>query len=144
MSMTFIIQLVKNSLKRGMACHIFFSGIRIFRNYGHLYGGGEMAREVKDNRTLSRDEKGNCCRVESVVSVDERGQMVLPKDIRERAGIGPGEKLAIVSWEHDGKVCCISLVKAEAFTEMVQALLGPMMGRLAAGRSEEDVEGVWR
>ena len=36
-----------------------------------------------------------CFRVEAVLSVDERGQMVLPKEIRERAGIGAGEAPAI-------------------------------------------------
>ena len=34
----------------------------------------------------------SCCKVESIVSVDERGQMVLPKEIRERAKIGAGDK----------------------------------------------------
>ena len=34
----------------------------------------------------------SCCKVESIVSVDERGQMVLPKEIRERAKIGAGNK----------------------------------------------------
>ena len=39
-----------------------------------------------------------CCKVESVVSIDERGQMVLPKEIREKANIHSGDKLALVSW----------------------------------------------
>jgi antitoxin PrlF len=47
-----------------------------------------------------------CCKVESVISIDERGQMVLPKEIREKAKIEAGDKLAVVSWEKDGKVCC--------------------------------------
>jgi len=59
--------------------------------------------------------------------VDERGQMVLPKEIREKANISAGDKLAVVSWEKDGKVCCISLIKADDFTGMVRNLLGPMM-----------------
>ncbi|MDO9324645.1 MAG: HgcAB-associated protein, partial [Methanoregula sp.] len=42
------------------------------------------------------------CKVESVLSVDERGQMVLPKDIREKACIKTGDKLALISWEKDG------------------------------------------
>ena len=37
------------------------------------------------------------CRVEAILGVDERGQMVLPKDVRERAGIQTGEKLALIS-----------------------------------------------
>ncbi|MFH0847618.1 MAG: HgcAB-associated protein [Chloroflexota bacterium] len=73
-----------------------------------------------------------CCpqggfRVEAMISVDERGQMVLPKDTRERAGIRAGDKLALISWEQGGKVCCLSLIKAEALTEMVKDILGPLM-----------------
>ena len=69
----------------------------------------------------------SCCRVESLTSVDERGQMVLPKEVRDRSGIRAGDKLAVVSWEKGGKVCCISLIKADEFTEMVREMLGPMM-----------------
>lgn len=69
----------------------------------------------------------SCCRVESVTSVDERGQMVLPKEVRDKAGIRAGDKLAVISWEKGGKVCCISLIKADEFAEMVRGMLGPMM-----------------
>ncbi|MCX6004587.1 MAG: HgcAB-associated protein [Chloroflexi bacterium] len=67
------------------------------------------------------------CRVESILSVDERGQMVLPKELREKAQIKPGDKLALISWEKDGKICCFSLIKAEEMTGMVKSLLGPLM-----------------
>ena len=66
-------------------------------------------------------------KVESVLSVDERGQMVLPKDLRKRAGIGPGDKLAVVTHERDGEVCCLTLIKVDSLTEMVKGVLGPMM-----------------
>ena len=59
--------------------------------------------------------------------MDERGQMVLPKEIREKAKIRAGDKLAVVAWEREGEVCCISLVKVEGITEMVKDMLGPMM-----------------
>ncbi len=68
-----------------------------------------------------------CCRVESIISVDERGQMVLPKELRERAGISPGSKLAVASWERNGSVCCITLIKAEELVEMVKGQLGPII-----------------
>ena len=68
-----------------------------------------------------------CCKVEALVNIDDRGQMVLPKELREKANIRPGDKLAITSWEKDGEVCCISLTKAEGLTEMVKSMLGPMM-----------------
>ncbi|MBI5166644.1 MAG: AbrB/MazE/SpoVT family DNA-binding domain-containing protein [candidate division NC10 bacterium] len=73
-----------------------------------------------------------CCKVESLISVDERGQMVLPKEIRDKAKIRAGDKLAVISWEKDGKVCCISLIKAEDFAEMVKSLLGPIMKEIIA------------
>jgi len=77
-------------------------------------------------RVPSGNEMG-CCRVEAVVSVDDRGQMVLPKEIRDRAGIQAGDKLAIVGLERDSEVCCISLIKVEKLTEMVKSMLGPIM-----------------
>ena len=73
------------------------------------------------------DVMESCCKVEALVSVDERGQMVLPKELRDRANIRAGDKLAVASWEKDGKICCISLIKAEEFTEMVKGILGPVM-----------------
>ena len=76
------------------------------------------------------DKSGSCCAVESVVSIDERGQMVLPKELRDRAGISPGDKLAVISWEQGGKVCCITLVKSDELAGMVKNLLGPMMKEL--------------
>ena len=68
-----------------------------------------------------------CCKVEALVSVDDRGQMVLPKDLREKAGIKSGDKLALSSWEKDGKVCCIVMTKADDLTDMVKQMLGPLM-----------------
>lgn len=68
-----------------------------------------------------------CCNVESVVSIDDRGQMVLPKEVRERAGIRAGDKLALITMERKGEVCCISLIKAGEFEGMVRDFLGPVM-----------------
>ena len=83
----------------------------------------------KEESSLGSMGKGlGCCKVDSLVSVDERGQMVLPKEIREKAKIHPGDKLAIVSsWGKDGELCCISLIKAENLAGMVKDLLGPAM-----------------
>jgi len=69
----------------------------------------------------------SCCKVESIVSVDERGQMVLPKEIREKAKIKAGDKLAVVSMEKDGTICCLSLIKIEELEGMVKSMLGPVM-----------------
>jgi antitoxin PrlF len=82
----------------------------------------------------SRENTAKCeCRpveeplkVESIVSVDERGQMVLPKEVRDRAGIKPGDKLALVTREKNGKVCCIYLFKSEELASRVEGLVGPL------------------
>jgi antitoxin PrlF len=68
-----------------------------------------------------------CCKVEALVAIDARGQLVLPKDVREKAGLEAGDKLAVIAFESDGEVCCISLVKADAFADTVKGMLGPMM-----------------
>lgn len=82
---------------------------------------------VDENRKESCCSPMGGCKVESIVSVDERGQMVLPKDLREKAKIKPGDKLAVVSMERNGKVCCLSLIKADELESMVKSMLGPVM-----------------
>ena len=87
-----------------------------------------MVKKGKNERCFAPvGSEAGCCKVESLISMDERGQMVLPKQIREKAKIRAGDKLAVVAWERDGIVCCISLVKVEGITEMVKDMLGPMM-----------------
>ena len=90
-----------------------------------------MAKKDKKEICCTPVGKGMaCCKVESLITVDERGQMVLPKEIRDRANIRSGDKLAIISWEKQGKICCISLIKSDNFAEMVKGLLGPMMNEV--------------
>jgi len=73
----------------------------------------------------------SCCQVVSLVSVDERGQMILPKEIRDRAGIKAGDKLALVAWEQGGKFCCLAMIKAGELAGMVREKLGPVMAEMA-------------
>lgn len=86
-----------------------------------------MARKKKDDCCGPDGLKAQGCRVEAVVSVDERGQMVLPKELRERAGIKPSDKLVAATWEKDGAVCCITLVKVEDLVSLLKDRLGPIM-----------------
>ena len=71
-----------------------------------------------------------CMKVQALVSVDDRGQMVLPKDVREKAGIHGGDKLALTTIESDGKFCCILLTKADELVGLVQSALGSVTKQL--------------
>jgi len=90
---------------------------------------------AKKNSSAGRSQPGGECRctpgtgykVEAVLSIDDRGQMVLPKDVRERAGIKTGDKLALISWEKNGNVCCLALMKVENLSGMVKEVLGPIL-----------------
>jgi AbrB family looped-hinge helix DNA binding protein len=75
----------------------------------------------------SATKEMSCCKVESIINTDERGQMILPKELREKAHIRPGDKLAIVSWDKGGEICCLYLIKTEYLAERVKDFLGPMV-----------------
>jgi antitoxin PrlF len=68
-----------------------------------------------------------CCKVESVISIDERGQLVLPKDIRDRAGIQAGDKFAVIPWEKDSQLYCISLMRVEQLADSLRSVLIPLL-----------------
>ena len=68
-----------------------------------------------------------CCKIDVLVTVDGRGQLVLPKDLRSKANINPGDKLAVISWEKDQELCCMLLIKADDFADTIRNMLGPMM-----------------
>ena len=58
---------------------------------------------------------------------------MIPKSIRDMAKIRAGDKLAVISWEKGGEVCCISLIKVDNLAGMVKGLLGPLMKDILAG-----------
>ncbi|MFC1916233.1 HgcAB-associated protein HgcC [Chloroflexota bacterium] len=68
-----------------------------------------------------------CCQVDALITIDGRGQIVLPKDVREKAKVKAGDKFVIISYESNGEVCCLFLVKADDFGKSVKSMLGPMM-----------------
>jgi antitoxin PrlF len=80
---------------------------------------------------MGKKEDVSCCgakletvyKVESMIAVDERGQMVLPKTIRDKMGIIAGEKLALVTCEKNGKICCAYLIKNDQLGELVKTII---------------------
>ena len=84
--------------------------------------------ECCDTNPILEDMK--CCKVDALITIDGRGQIVLPKDVREKAGVRGGDKFAVISCQSGGKVCCISLVKADDFGEAIKGMFVPMMKEL--------------
>jgi AbrB family looped-hinge helix DNA binding protein len=90
-----------------------------------------MTKKAKKESCCSPVEiTSGCCKVEALVSIDERGQMVLPKEARDKANIHAGDKLALISWGKGEQVTCLTLIKAESFTQMVKGMLGPLMSEI--------------
>lgn len=65
--------------------------------------------------------------IEAIITIDDRGQMVLPKETRARAGIRAGDKLALVSWSKGNRVCCLSLIRAAEMADTIGEMLNSLM-----------------
>ena len=85
--------------------------------------GGEHLNGVASQMTC----EGDICRIDAVVTMDSKGQIVLPKDLREKANIKPNDKIALVACEKEGEVCCITMVKADRLVGAVTKALGPLL-----------------
>lgn len=106
---------------------LYFYVIYDFSEYSDLLEAAEMINGNENNMCCPQTAQPGYCKVESLVAIDERGQMVLPKEIRERADIHAGDKLVVIGWERDGKICCISLIKSDELSDMVKVMLSPLV-----------------
>lgn len=79
-----------------------------------------------------------CYQVQALITVDERGQIVLPKHVRDRADIKARDKLALTTIEKDGTICCILLTKAEELVQVVQSTLGSVIHGTTKEEGERD------
>lgn len=61
------------------------------------------------------------------MNVDERGQMVLPKEVRTRFGLTAGAKLAVVAWTGKSESCCLMLLKVDELADTVRKAYGPVL-----------------
>ena len=64
-------------------------------------------------------EVHSCCSIEAIVTVDSKGQIVLPKTLREKAGFKADEKIALITFGDEGKISCILMIKAEQLGDAV-------------------------
>ena len=75
---------------------------------------------------MAKSINKECCSIDAVVTVDAKGQIVLPKDLRERANIKPNDKLAVIGVERGDSVCCVVMMKTDALGDTVKCMLGPI------------------
>ena len=76
---------------------------------------------------MTKEMPGCQCQVDALVSIDGRGQLVLPKEVRQKADIKEGDKFVLISHKSGGKGCCLFLVKADFFNETARSTLAPML-----------------
>jgi AbrB family looped-hinge helix DNA binding protein len=67
--------------------------------------------------------------------MDAKGQIILPKDLREKAGFNPNDKIAVVTCEKNGEVCCIMMLKTDKLKGAVTKTLGPLLKGLTKQES---------
>jgi len=93
----------------------------------------QTSLNIQNNRsTFANGERMNrhettCCRIDAIVSIDSKGQVVLPKDIRQRMELKPNDKLALIDYERNGETCCIIIIKAKELEKTVNQTLEPML-----------------
>jgi AbrB family looped-hinge helix DNA binding protein len=71
--------------------------------------------------------EADSCKINSVISIDAKGQIVLPKDLREKANFSPNDKIAVVTCEKNGEVCCIMMLKADKLQGALTKTLSPLL-----------------
>lgn len=86
-----------------------------------------MKKNSDKSKDSSAGKESKCCEVKAIVTIDERGQMVLPKEIREAAKIKPGDKFVVINMSRDSEFCCLSLMKVEELSDAVKGKLGPVL-----------------
>ncbi len=67
-------------------------------------------------------------RIEAVLTVDSKGQILFPKELREKTDIKAGDRMvAIAGCDEKGEVCCLILVRAEIVDEGLRNVVAPML-----------------
>jgi len=78
-------------------------------------------------RSGKSDGNPSACHVEAVLSIDSRGQIVIPKEVRNRANIRDGDKLALVSWMNRDEICCLALIRADNLSSEVSGVMNSLL-----------------
>lgn len=79
-------------------------------------------------------KKCKATKISAVVNVDNKGQILLPKDLREKAEINAGDKLVLIAGcDENDEICCFILVKSETIDESLRNSIKPMLRGIVNG-----------
>ncbi|MBC7114896.1 MAG: AbrB/MazE/SpoVT family DNA-binding domain-containing protein [Archaeoglobi archaeon] len=63
-------------------------------------------------------------KIETIVTVDAKGCILIPKEIRSRMGLESGDRLMVISGvDEKNRICCLLLVKPEVFEKEAESML---------------------
>ena len=63
----------------------------------------------------------------AVTKIDDRGQVVIPKDIRDSLGWSKNEKIAIITRKNpEGKSCCVMLVHVDSLADYIKGFVNTL------------------
>lgn len=72
-------------------------------------------------------------KIEAVLSIDSKGQILLPKELREKAGLKAGDRLVAISGcDEKGEICCFILVKAKMLDEEIRNVISPLLKEMVS------------
>lgn len=62
-----------------------------------------------------------------MLSIDSRGQIVIPKEVRKRPNISDGDKLALVSWMNKDAVYYLALIRTDNLSSEVSGVMHSLL-----------------
>lgn len=81
--------------------------------------------------------KSRCCKVESLVTISSKGQIVLSQGIREAMNLKEGEKLVSILMNPTSDTPFVVLMKADYFEGLVRNCLSPIMEEIFSDNNKE-------
>lgn len=72
---------------------------------------------------VSKGSDSQSPKVEAILTIDARGQALIPKDVREEAQMNVGDKFALISHNHEEKICCLYLIPVNDLSSKTTKLM---------------------
>lgn len=91
-------------------------------NYTHVLGGEDLKEEIKDGKFMGSAKVG------------PKGQIVIPKEVRDMFNISPGDTIIVLADEKRG----IAIERFDTFNQIADAIFSGKAKELYPEHTEED------